>query len=120
MIPRTVFITAHHWFSPQPSAAFLYDILKYCRPIYIHIIQVVSCHRLRQENLISVLFHAVYIPRNLPDQKKLYPLNLEASGSVMVKALLRVPDPMKSMNVFQCYLIILAALGPGVHSASNR
>jgi hypothetical protein len=31
-----------------------------------------------------------------------------------------VPDPMSRMNFFSLYLILPAALGPGVHSASNR
>jgi hypothetical protein len=32
----------------------------------------------------------------------------------------RVRDPMKCMNFFSIYLILPAALAPGVHSTPNR
>jgi hypothetical protein len=45
-------------------------------------------------------------------------------GSIVVKALLQagrslVGEPMRRMNI-SIYLILLAALSPGVYSASNR
>jgi hypothetical protein len=49
-----------------------------------------------------------------------------ACGSVVAETLClqdkrsRVRDPMRWMTFFSMYLILPAALGPGVHSASNR
>jgi hypothetical protein len=41
-----------------------------------------------------------------------------ARGSVVVKALCYEPEGI--ISFFSSYLILPAALGPGVHSASNR
>jgi hypothetical protein len=40
----------------------------------------------------------------------------------VLQARSRVRNPMKSLNIFfiSIYIILPAALGPGVHSASNR
>jgi hypothetical protein len=41
-------------------------------------------------------------------------------GTMLQARRSRVRDPIKSMHFFSIYVILSAALGPGVHSASNR